>query len=81
MGIRCMDLTVGEQPNLDPKGEFIQSVRVRVSRSVRGYTLPSAITTAQRAALETDVQTALATLTGDLAGTVANILGNIPLGK
>lgn len=55
--------------DLDPKGEFVVSTRVRVGRTVKGYPFAPAISKAKRIELADKIADALKKLDGDHAGT------------
>lgn len=62
-------------PNLDAKGEFIISTRIRVGRNLKGFPLGSAITKEQRLDVEKATSNALKNLKGNLKGTYYPLLG------
>lgn len=55
--------------NLDPEGKYVVSTRIRVGRNFAKYAFPSAISADDRAAMEQEIVTVLATMPGNLAGT------------
>lgn len=65
--IECVDLNQGS--------DMIVSTRVRVGRSHEGYGFPPVLNQQQRLEMETKTKKALASLTGDLAGTYYPLLG------
>ncbi len=66
---------LGEVKDLDPSGEAVVSTRIRVGRNVAGFPFAPAISREQRLEVERQVVAALATLTGDLAGTYYPLSG------
>lgn len=54
--------------NLDPEGEYVVSTRIRVGRNFAKYAFPSAISTEDRASMESEIVTVLNELSGDLKG-------------
>jgi len=57
-----------DAPNLDPKGEYIVSTRIRVGRNVANLPLGPAITNEQRNEIEKNVSQSLQAMSGNLAG-------------
>ncbi len=57
-----------DAPNLDPKGEYIVSTRIRVGRNVADLPLGPAITKEQRNEIEKNVSQSLQAMSGNLAG-------------
>lgn len=57
-----------ESVELDPKGEYILSTRIRVGRNLEGFPLGAIISKEQRNEVESLVVNALSRLEGDLAG-------------
>ncbi|MGL5831249.1 MAG: phosphagen kinase [Candidatus Altimarinota bacterium] len=64
------DLDTSKIPNidLDPTGERVLSVRIRVGRNLTKYPFPLAMSLEDRKNLQKDVADSLATFEGDLAG-------------
>ncbi len=54
--------------NLDPEGSYVVSTRIRVGRNFAKYAFPSAISAADRAAMESEIIAALQQLPGSLKG-------------
>ncbi len=61
--------------NLDPKGEYVVSTRIRVGRNFAKYAFPSAISSADRASMEEEIIKTLSTLPGALKGTYYELDG------
>ena len=57
-----------DAPDLDPKGAYIRSTRIRVARNLKGYGLPPSLTRQERVEVEKKVIGVLESLDGDLAG-------------
>jgi creatine kinase len=55
--------------NLDPKGEYVVSTRIRVARNFAKYAFPSAISSSDRASMEEEIIKILSGLPGALKGT------------
>jgi creatine kinase/arginine kinase len=73
--VRDFDPAKLDMPDLDPEGKYILSTRVRVGRNLAGFPFAPAITREQRDEVERRVVSALASLTGDLAGTYYPLSG------
>ncbi|PRD31870.1 UNVERIFIED_CONTAM: Arginine kinase [Trichonephila clavipes] len=61
--------------NVDPKGEFVISTRVRCGRSLQGYPFNPCLTEQQYREMEEKVSTTLQGMTGELKGTYYPLTG------
>lgn len=57
-----------ERKNLDPNGDYVISTRIRVGRNFKKYAFPSAISSEDRARMESEIILALESLPEELSG-------------
>ncbi len=69
------DLEVSKLKEVEDLGDSVVSTRIRVGRNLKGFPFAPAISREQRLEVERQVVAALATLTGDLAGTYYPLSG------